>query len=369
MIKSIFVFLLLFLSLEASPCPTNYHCKMVPGKETPELVNLTCTLPNMDTFTINAPNVLNSDGTLKKYFETKNDVCDVLGWFNYEIPYIKSRYPTLSKTVTQALTLDLSHLESLTLGGATVSYKIHLDTDIKDDNTTENTECYDPDFDDSNPNNLIDCKNIHKDQDGNIHKHRMKYIATHEFWHFVARNTSGGSEDEWVQEAPARNFEDVVYDGENPYLDPLFADRLYKKYELPLLFSNQTVTGMSYNGFLFYKLLDNKCSYPDMAVSLQEINDLSTRVNALIENCSAVPNIGGDKLAGAFVLYNYAMLFKKDIKLLDSNELSHPLESMFRGSYDIVDKPNFSENLDLKSYAGNSLPPFSAKSFLISHET
>ena len=41
--------------------------------------DLNCTLPNMSTFPITAPNVLNSDGTLKKYFETKNDVCDVLG--------------------------------------------------------------------------------------------------------------------------------------------------------------------------------------------------------------------------------------------------------------------------------------------------
>ena len=60
---------------------------MVPGKETPELVNLTCTLPKMDTFTITAPDVFNLDekgkpSTLKKYFETNNTVCDVLGWMN-----------------------------------------------------------------------------------------------------------------------------------------------------------------------------------------------------------------------------------------------------------------------------------------------
>jgi len=79
MIKYVFLFLLLLFSLKASPCPSNYHCKAVPGKETPELINLTCHLPAMPTFPITAPNVLNSDGTAKKYFETKNTACDVLG--------------------------------------------------------------------------------------------------------------------------------------------------------------------------------------------------------------------------------------------------------------------------------------------------
>ena len=79
MIKYIFVFLLFWLSLKASPCPSNYHCKVVPGKDTPELVNLTCTLPNMDTMPINAVDVFESDGTLKTYFGTGETVCDVLG--------------------------------------------------------------------------------------------------------------------------------------------------------------------------------------------------------------------------------------------------------------------------------------------------
>lgn len=80
--KYIFIFLLLVVYINGSPCTSAYKCRAIPGKITPALTSLNCTLPNMNTFPITAPNVLNADGTPKTYFKTKNTVCDVLGWLD-----------------------------------------------------------------------------------------------------------------------------------------------------------------------------------------------------------------------------------------------------------------------------------------------
>lgn len=59
-------------------CSSNYNCTKHINKKT-RGYSLSCTLPNMNTFIITAPNVLNTDGTPKKYFDTRSTVCDMLG--------------------------------------------------------------------------------------------------------------------------------------------------------------------------------------------------------------------------------------------------------------------------------------------------
>jgi len=62
----------------ANYCADDYNCSKKLNKKS-RVYELHCHLPAMPTFPITAPNVLNSDGTPKKYFQTNNTVCDVLG--------------------------------------------------------------------------------------------------------------------------------------------------------------------------------------------------------------------------------------------------------------------------------------------------
>ena len=345
----ILLFVTLYSLVHASYCPSTYKCKRVPGKESPELTNLTCTLPAMPTFTITTPDVLDGSGKLKRYWNEGKTVCDVLGWMNEAVPYLTAHYSNINTSVTTPMTLRLSHLEGATKGGVTGTREIHLDTDAFDAGTDS--------FDDD------------QDPDENIHKHRMKYITVHEFWHFIALNTSSVRREHWLHEGEARSFEDIVYDSENPYTDSLFVDHLYSKYEIAFILGNKALSGTSYNGFMFHKLIDNRCPKPDIKNAIAS-SSLKGRIDAYVQGCGNVPDIDGDKLAGAFVLYNWAMQYEKDIRKFDSvSEPSSVPSEMFRGKYPKVNKPNFTGTLDLKSYVGGSLPPFSAKSFLITHET
>jgi len=102
-IQFIVVALLGFVTSHAS-CYDKYKCqpKSEIDTETKQKIYSlkNCHLPAMSTFPITAPDVLNSDGTPKKYFETKNTVCDVLGWFNKAVPFIKSHYGGLNTSVS-----------------------------------------------------------------------------------------------------------------------------------------------------------------------------------------------------------------------------------------------------------------------------
>ena len=189
LLKILLIFMIPFLLNAQTPCSDT--CKIIVDVVTGQPTgDLNCTLPKMDTFPITAPNVLNTDGTLKKFFDTNNTVCDVLGWMNTAVPFIDSHYGGMNMQVREPLTLLLEHLDTNSLGGSTGKSQITLDTDTYDAGTDDFTNENDP--------------------DGNIHKHRMKYITVHEFLHFVAFNTSDGSRELWLQEGMARNFEDVV---------------------------------------------------------------------------------------------------------------------------------------------------------------
>ncbi len=365
-LKQIFTYVILLILAtyavnSSENCLSKFHCKLdINGTKIIGIKQ--CTLPAMPTFPITAPNVLNADGTLKKYFETDNTVCDVLGWMNEAVPFMKAHYGGISSSVHTPLVLKLEHLETNYLGGSTGKSEITLDTDIFDAGTDEFTN--------------------NKDPDGNIHKHRMKYITVHEFLHFVTFNTGEGARDLWLQEGMARDFEDVVYDGENPYADSLFYTRLYKKEDIKrILYSGFTST--SYSGFAFHKELDNYCSKPNIGVTLTTSLPLKERIDALAGSCSSMPNVFGDKLAGAFALYNWAVLYHKDMRKLDAGEVSLFGHSVFRGTYWHFSGSEWvlnSTNKNIKTYTLNMnrskndnhtvsallyIPAFGAKSFKI----
>jgi len=82
--KFVFYVMVLALFITSSFSDVKYECNkqcivdLDPKTQEPT-GDLNCTLSAMPKLHIDAPNVLNSDGTLKKYFETNNTVCDVLG--------------------------------------------------------------------------------------------------------------------------------------------------------------------------------------------------------------------------------------------------------------------------------------------------
>ena len=82
-VKVILIVIFICTYSYAQYCDDVYHCKKQINQETLKL-ELSCTLSNKNaTMPITALDVFEADGkTLKKYFETNNDVCDVLGWMN-----------------------------------------------------------------------------------------------------------------------------------------------------------------------------------------------------------------------------------------------------------------------------------------------
>ncbi len=74
--KAILIIFFIGTNAYAQYCNIAYNCKKHINKHTlkPELI---CTLPAMPTFTITAPDVIDSSGKLKRYWES-NTVCDVL---------------------------------------------------------------------------------------------------------------------------------------------------------------------------------------------------------------------------------------------------------------------------------------------------
>ena len=131
-IKAIFMVTCLGSFGYAQYCDTTYHCKKHINKKTlkPEL---TCTLPAMPTFTITAPDVIDSNGKLKRYWNEGKTVCDVLGWMNEAVPYLSAHYSNINTSITTPLTLSLSCLEGSTDGGVTGTRRMHPDADIKDE--------------------------------------------------------------------------------------------------------------------------------------------------------------------------------------------------------------------------------------------
>jgi len=305
-LKIILLFVVVANIAKGEYCNQNYNCSKHIDTQTRKTI-LTCRLPAMPTFEISAPNVLESDGRLKRYFATNNTVCDVLGWMNHAVPFIQAHYGGMNMKIETNMTLLLSHLPSRSKAGATARTQIHLDTDITNERNSTNDNFDDDDVDDD------DFELYDNIPDGNEHKHRMKYVAVHEFWHFVAFNTSDGAYGDWIQEGPARSFEDVVYDSEDPYRDEVFNNHIYKNHNLRLMLE-EGLTNASYDAFVYYKELDRYCRKPNIANALRHTTrafGIDKRVRSLTENCTGIPTILDDKLASTFVLYNWAMLYKK----------------------------------------------------------
>jgi len=190
-------------------------CDRVINKEDLTFKNsLTCRLPAMPTFEISAPNVLESDGRLKRYFATNNTVCDVLGWMNHAAEYF-SKVPGAQKAnITEDITLSIKHLKGSKGGDSSGQGALILDSDhyIKTRGKESATK-----------------------DDGNVFAYRVYDIVAHEFFHklqsalfakyqyqsfddpYYDDNDAPANSFEWVDEGTARMFEDIVYDNENPY--------------------------------------------------------------------------------------------------------------------------------------------------------
>ena len=111
MAKIIFLYIILVAFLDASPCSSKYNCIVVPDKETPELINLNCTLPNLPKLTINAVDVLDADGDLKHYW-ARHTVCDVLGWMEKAVAYVEPNYVGIDpQTISNDVELRIGHMK------------------------------------------------------------------------------------------------------------------------------------------------------------------------------------------------------------------------------------------------------------------
>ena len=93
---------------------------------------------------------------------------------------------------------------------------------------------------------------------------------------------------------------------------------------------------------------------------------MSNLTNAT-QNCTEISNLSKDKLAGAFVLYNHAMILHNNLRLIEGGEVSSIPK--LNKKVNKVDNPKFQGTLDMSSTVGGSMPKYGAKSFLITHET
>jgi len=321
-------------------CADNYKCIVKKDREDPSKENLECTLSNMPTFPIIAKDVFDANGSLRNYFGSpRKNVCNVLGWMNNAIPYLDN-FEGLKKDITTPLKLVFKHLNK-SMGGATTKGSLSLDSDrvtIKQDPN----DFYDDDL-----------------PDGNRHMNQMQYITVHEFLHFISINSIGEGKS-WVAEGTARAFEDMVYDTENPYATKAYSPMYEKNFIANILEDN--IRNESYKTFAFFKLLKDKCTV-DLSKLLLENADIS-RIG---DTCHGLPNINNNKLASLFFYYNWAMLLQHNFKEIDSNEPVY--SNLFEGVLPKVNQKDFKNTLDMKDKVDTILPPYSAKSFLITHET
>jgi len=168
----------------------------------------------------------------------------------------------------------------------------------------------------------------------------------------------------WVLEGTARMFEDIVYDNENPYMYDAYYPMYYSngRYIVNIL-ENITDNSNRYRTFAFWKLMQEKCTL-DMQKMLR---DPLGNFNLVANSCSDIPDVYGDKLAGVFLLYNWAMVLNNNMNFFEKDEVYYN----FRISTKVkkINKPNFQENLDMKYMVDGTVSAYGAKSFLITHET
>jgi hypothetical protein len=191
----------------------------------------------------------------------------------------------------------------------------------------------------------------------------MKYIVVHEFFHHAEKNSVKNipSPNLWIKEGMAKMFEDIVYDGENPFL--VYGNRgLFKDNLAEDILTNITEYGDRYRTFMFWKLMQEKCK-PYFSVLIGSNNPLSN-LNSATQNCTEISNLSNDKLVGAFVLYNHAMILHNNLRFIEGGEPSS-IASLNK-KVKKVDSPKFKGTLDMSSIV---IPKYGAKSFLITHET
>jgi len=88
--------------------------------------------------------------------------------------------------------------------------------------------------------------------------------------------------------------------------------------------------------------------------------------NLVARSCSDIPDVDGDKLAGTFVLYNWAMVLNNNMNFFENDELYN---FWIYTEVKKINKPKFQGTLDMSAMVGGSIPKYGAKSFLITHET
>ena len=196
----------------------------------------------------------------------------------------------------------------------------------------------------------------------------MHFIVVHEFAHFIEKNSQAFTNSgipAWVEEGRAKDFEDIVYDSQNPYSDISTSYKMYEQ-KIANILNDGGLTKYDYPNFVFFKALRTKCGHIEMGLLTNDKPNLPQAT----DGCTDIPNVGGDELAGLFTLYNWAMLYKQDLSLLDSNEPKRPNDKIFDGEYKKIDEKGFNNTINIKNKIGTSImAPFSAKSFLITHET
>jgi hypothetical protein len=335
MMKNIFLFVLLTISLKASFCAPEYNCTATLGKSTPALTDLNCTLPNMPNMPIKAENVFDTNGNLKTYWNNQS-ICTVLEWMNEATPKL-SEVDGIATSFTAPLTIKLiSQPKERALAGDYQAGTIKFDSD-----------------------SFLGGKG------GNDFAYAMKHIVVHEFFHHAEKNSVKNipSPNLWIKEGMAKMFEDIVYDGENPYL--VYGNRgLFKNNLAEDILTNITEYSDRYRTFMFWNLMQEKCK-PYFSVLIGSNTPLSN-LNSATQNCTEVSNLSNDKLAGAFVLYNHAMIFHNNLRLIAGGEPSSitNLNKIVKK----INSPKFQGTLNMLPEVGSSIREHSAKSFLITRE-
>lgn len=313
--KNLFIlaYLLLAQVSYASECSSEATCQApymyIDIKTNTLKGDLNCTLSKIPTLTINAKNVLDETGNLKEYWDGKT-VCDVLNWMDIAVDYTAPNYNGLKTNFTQTMDLEIKNLQR-NIGGITGESGMSFDSDRP---------------------YLLDGNS---DGTSNFHWLRMHFIVVHEFAHFIEKNSQPKTNSgipAWVEEGRAKDFEDIVYDSQNPYSDVFTSYKMYEQ-KIANVLNDGGLTKYDYPNFVFFKALRNKCGHIEMGLLTNDKPNLKQAT----DGCTGIPNVAGDELAGLFTLYNWAMLYKQDLSLLDSNEPARPNNEIFDGEYKEVD--------------------------------
>ncbi len=325
---------------------------------------------------ITAEDVFQSDNiTPKKYFgrwkednktieygDTK-DICDVLLWMYYSSRYW-TKIPDMAKVLTSSvpLTLQIKHKAGTR---KTAGYKngiLTLDSDF-------DMRLYGYEIEDEYPIKA----------DGNVFGYIMRFMIGHEFFHHAQTLIKGSTlKPDAIIEGTARMFEDLAFDTSNPYqlktqFFPMYdygRPRIYN-----VLHSGFFVGSSRYKTFAFWKLIQAKCNRSFNMESLLQDGITRSAFKKVADGCSrAIPNVLGDKLAGAFAYYNWAIIFRNNFTHIEVDEGS--LANFFKASSEIeyylsvFVRPYFENTVSmLGEIRGSSISAFGASSFFISHNT